>query len=95
MFNNKTVKMIILATTLFALVSIFSIQVSALSQEAAQTQAPYTWSCSDLPNCAPYSMGCSGDVMSYSMCRFWCQTGTTVSANIYCWWVKSSGDEVN
>ncbi len=90
MFNNKLVKVLILAVSLVALLAPFAMQLSALSQDAAEARAPYTWKCADLPGfCAPINSGCSGDVMSYSGCRFWCKTGTTVSSTIRCDWLVS------
>ncbi len=84
MFKTKKFKLMILAATLFVLLAPFAMQVSALSQAAALQQAPHTWTCADLANCTPYNSGCSGDVMVYSGCHFYCQTGTTVSATICC-----------
>ncbi len=85
MFKNKKVKTAILAAMLLALITPFALQVNAGIAPDPVT-AVHFWSCSDIPlsYCVDYPKGCSGDIMEFRSCDFWCKTGDTVSSTICC-----------
>ncbi len=88
MLKNKKFRTIMMAAMLVALLTPLAIQLNAAlsTSKALPTVSMRMWTCSDIPvsNCMAYAKGCAGDVMVYTGCNFWCQTGETVSREICC-----------
>jgi hypothetical protein len=68
------------------LVILMAAMIISASPLAVQLTADI-WTCADLSHLCwrTTSMGCAGDVMYYSGCRLYCQTGSTTSPVVSCY----------
>ena len=66
--------------------TIFAIGLALLVLVTLPMLAGY-WECDDIPGCAPFNRGCSGDVMYHNGCFMYCKTGSTTTPAISCHWV--------